>query len=190
MRGTDADEEMAHAHELDPLSLAISTDTGWVRYFARDYDAAIQRYRATLDLDPDFSWARFLLGLALGHTGQFAAALAELEAAHVASGRSTKMLAAIGHIAGMSGDAERARAVLAELEEIARQRYVSSYCIALVHIGLGDHDHAFAALDRAVEERAGYLAYLNVDPAVDPIRPDARFAELLQKAKRPEMAEQ
>ncbi|HYI12592.1 MAG TPA: protein kinase [Thermoanaerobaculia bacterium] len=184
-RFDDAAEEMAHAHELDPLSLAISTDLGWVKYFARDYDAAIQRYRATLELDPDFPWARFLLGLALSQTGQFASAIGELEAAYLASGRSTKMLAAIGHTAGLSGDLERARTVLAELEEIARQRYVSSYCLGLVHIGLADHDRAFASLDRACEERAGYLVYLNVDPAVDPIRKDPRFGELLVKTKRP-----
>jgi tetratricopeptide (TPR) repeat protein len=184
-RFADAAGEMARGHELDPLSLAISTDMGWVQYFARDYEAAIERYRATLDIDPDFPWARFLLGLALGQTGQFGPAIAELEAAYQGSGRSTKMLAAIGHNAGLGGDAERARAVLAELEQIAGQRYVSSYCTALVHIGLADHDRAFACLDRACEERAGYLVYLNVDPAVDPIRNDPRFGELLRKTKRP-----
>jgi eukaryotic-like serine/threonine-protein kinase len=184
-RFADAADEMARGHELDPLSLAISADMGWVQYFARDYEAAIQRYRATLDIDPDFPWARFLLGLALGQTGQFDAAIAELEAAYHGSGRSTKMLSAIGHTAGLGGDADRARAVLAELEQIASQRYVSSYCTALVHIGLADHDRAFASLDRACEERAGYLVYLNVDPAVDPIRNDPRFGELLRKTKRP-----
>jgi eukaryotic-like serine/threonine-protein kinase len=186
-RFADAAAEMARGHELDPLSLAISTDMGWVQYFARDYEAAIQRYRATLDIDPDFPWARFLLGLALGQTGQFGPAIAELEAAYQGSGRSTKMLAAIGHNAGLGGDTGRARAVLTELEQIASQRYVSSYCTALVHIGLADHDRAFASLDRACEERAGYLVYLNVDPAVDPIRNDPRFGELLRKTKRPEM---
>jgi eukaryotic-like serine/threonine-protein kinase len=186
-RFADAAEEIERAHDLDPLSLAISTDIGWVAYFARDYDAAMRRYRGTLELDPDFSWARFLLGLALGQTGQFAAAVTELEAAYAASGRSTKMLAAIGHTAGLAGDLDRSRAVLAELEQIAGQRYVSSYCIGLVHIGLGDHDRAFASLERACDERAGYLVYLNVDPAVDPIRSDPRFAELLRKTKRPEM---
>jgi hypothetical protein len=79
------------------------------------------------------------------------------------------MLAAIGHTAG------------------AGQRYVSSYCTALVHIGLGDHDAAFASLDRACEERAGYLVYLNVDPAVDPIRNDPRFTNLLHQTKRPQL---
>jgi hypothetical protein len=95
------------------------------------------------------------------------------------------MLAAVGHAAGLAGDLERSRAVLAELEQLAGQRYVSSYCIGLVHIGLGDHDAAFASLDRACEERAGYLVYLNVDPAVDPIRKDPRFGDLLRKTKRP-----
>ena len=186
-RFADGAEEIERAHDLDPLSLAISTDIGWVSYFARDYDAAMRRYRATLELDPDFSWARFLLGLALGQTGQFSAAITELEAAYAASGRSTKMLAAIGHTAGLAGDHDRSRAVLAELEQIAGQRYVSSYCIGLVHIGLGDPDRAFASLERACDERAGYLVYLNVDPAVDPIRNDPRFADLLRKTKRPEM---
>jgi serine/threonine protein kinase/tetratricopeptide (TPR) repeat protein len=183
----DAAEEISRAHELDPLSLAISTDIGWVDYFARNYDAAIKRYQATLEFDPDFSWARFLLGLALGQTGNFATAITELESAYLTSGRSTKMLAAIGHTAGLAGDLERGRAVLAELEQIAGQRYVSSYCIGLVHIGLGDHDAAFASLDRASDERAGYLVYLNVDPAVDPIRGDSRFNDLLRKTKRPEL---
>ncbi|HVR38882.1 MAG TPA: protein kinase [Thermoanaerobaculia bacterium] len=180
-RFDDAAEQMAIAHELDPLSLAISADIGWVRYFARDYDGAIRQYRATLELDPDFSWGRFLLGLALEQTGDLSGAIAELEHA----GRSSKVLAAISHAAGVAGEVDRARSVLAELEEIARNRYVSSYAIALVHIGLGDFERAFASLEKACEERAGYLVYLNVDPAVDSLRGDARFAELLRKAKRP-----
>ena len=184
-RFEDAAEQMAIAHELDPLSLAISADIGWVSYFARDYETAIRRYRATLELDPDFSWARFLLGLAREQTGKFDEAIAEFEKALPISGRSTKILAAVGHAAGLAGQSGKARQVLAELEQLAHQRYVSSYAISLVHIGLGDYEQAFASLDRACEERAGYLVYLNVDPAVDPIRDDPRFADLLRRTKRP-----
>ena len=184
-RFTEAAKEISIAHDLDPLSLAITTDIGWVSYFARDYDAAIARYRTTLDLDPDFSWAHFLLGLALQQRGEFAQAIAEFEAALRVSGRSTKILAAAGHAAARAGNADRARQILGELDQIARERYVSSYAIAVVHIGLGDYDNAFSCLARACEERAGYLVYLNVDPVVDPIRDDPRFAELLSTTKRP-----
>ena len=184
-RFDDAAREIRTARDLDPLSLAISADVGWVCYFRRDYDDAIERYRATLDIEPGFSWGRFLLGLALEQKGDYDAAIAELEAALRASGGSTKILAAIGHAHGLAGNATQARAALARLEEIAGQRYVSSYSKALVHVGLGDHEAAFAQLDKACEERAGYLVYLNVDPAVDPVRGDGRFAELLRKTKRP-----
>ena len=176
---------MALAHDLDPLSLAISADIGWVSYFARDYETAIQRYRTTLELDPDFAWGRFLLGLALVQTGRYFEAIAEFDAALRVSGRSSKILAAIGHAAGLAGDVAEARQVLATVEGMAGERYVSAYAIALIHLGLQDYDRAFASLDRACEERAGYLVYLNVDPAVDPIRKDPRFAALLRKTKRP-----
>jgi len=186
-RFEEAGQQMAIAHELDPLSLAISADIGWVSYFARDYETAIQRYRMTLELSPDFAWGRFLLGLALVQTGQHFEAIAEFDAALRVSGRSSKILAAIGHAAGLAGDLAEARQVLATLEEIARERYVSSYAFALIHLGMKDYDLALTSLDRACEERAGYLVYLNVDPAVDPLRENPRFAELLRKSKRPSL---
>jgi serine/threonine protein kinase/tetratricopeptide (TPR) repeat protein len=184
-RFEEAGQQMAIAHELDPLSLAISADTGWVSYFARDYDTAIQRYRATLELDPDFAWGRFLLGLALVETGRYFEAIAEFDAALRATGRSSKIMAALGHAAALAGDHAEARQVLATLESVAHERYVSSYGIAAIHAGLGEVDRAFAALDKACEERAGYLVYLAVDPVLDPLRRDPRFPELLRKTKRP-----
>jgi len=67
------------------------------------------------------------------------------------------------------------------------QQAASSLGITLLvrEVRGGDYERAFASLDRACDERAGYLVYLNVDPAVDPLRGDARFAELLRKTKRP-----
>jgi hypothetical protein len=37
---------------------------------------------------------------------------------------------------------------------------------------LGEHDQAFAALDRTFEERSLWLGYLNVEPQLDPLRRD------------------
>ena len=50
-----------------------------------------------------------------------------------------------------------------------------------MHLAQGDLDQAFAWLDRAVVERSEWLVYLRVDPSVDPLRDDPRFAVLLRR---------
>jgi hypothetical protein len=50
--------------------------------------------------------------------------------------------------------------------------------MAVIHIGLGEADAAFAWLEKAFEERYGYLAYMNVSPVFDPLRHDERLRDL------------
>jgi hypothetical protein len=52
-----------------------------------------------------------------------------------------------------------------------------------MHIVLGDYDQAFAMIERAREERRGWLAYLRVEPLFDPLRADPRFGALLKQMK-------
>ena len=42
----------------------------------------------------------------------------------------------------------KAHAVLQEMEALSKQRFVTSYGVALVHAGLGQIDEAFHWLDR------------------------------------------
>ena len=53
--------------------------------------------------------------------------------------------------------------------------------IGLVYIALGEFDQALAWLERAFESRAESMALLGVDPKLDPIRSDPRFASLLSR---------
>ena len=46
--------QMEHARQLDPLSLIITADTAIALYYARDYPAAIQQFRAVIDLELRF----------------------------------------------------------------------------------------------------------------------------------------
>ena len=51
-----------------------------------------------------------------------------------------------------------------------------------VHLcALDQRDQAFEWLHKAVDQRSGWLVYLNVDPIWDPIRSDPRFADVLQR---------
>ena len=51
--------------------------------------------------------------------------------------------------------------------------------MALIYIGLGEKDQAFAWLDKAYAERCDFLVYLPTDPMADPLRSDPRFLALL-----------
>jgi len=73
--------------------------------------------------------------------------------------------------------------MLAELNEMSKQAYVSSYDLAILYVGLGDKDHALEQLNKSFEDRAGFIIYLNVEPFFDPLRADPRFSDLVRKMK-------
>ena len=62
-----------------------------------------------------------------------------------------------------------------------REKYVPPYWVAVVHAGLGAQDSAFRWLERAYEAHDGSLVFLKVEPALDPLRGDLRFAALVKK---------
>jgi hypothetical protein len=69
--------------------------------------------------------------------------------------------------------------MLAELHTWAQTEYVSPVAFVTVHIALGNIDDALGWLQKAHEERRGWLAYLNVEPLLDPLRDNRRFKRLL-----------
>ena len=60
----------------------------------------------------------------------------------------------------------------------------SAFQVALVNVGLGDKDAAFAVLEEAYRERSTLLTYLKMDPRFDPLRSDPRFQDLLRRPAR------
>ena len=75
--------------------------------------------------------------------------------------------------------------MLDELKRLSRGKYVSSYGIAIVHVGLGDTEQAFAWFERAFEERCQFMALIKVNPRLDSMRSDPRFQSLLQRIGLP-----
>ncbi|HJU90711.1 MAG TPA: protein kinase [Gemmatimonadaceae bacterium] len=171
------------ARRLDPLSAIIQTWAGLRHYFARSYQPAIAEYRKALEMDRDFAPAHWHLGWVYEQTGDFANAVAEARAALAADTNNLVFVASLARAHALAGDGRRARTLLDQLSRASRDRHVSSYHIALVHLALGDRAAAMRWLDRAYEERSPWIAYLEVDPRVDPLREQRAFAGLLAKAK-------
>jgi hypothetical protein len=88
-------------------------------------------------------------------------------------------LALLGHLYAVTGRQAAAREIISQLQQMSGGQYVSSLYVALIYIGLGEKDQAFAWLDKAYAERSDFLVYLPTDPMADPLRSDPRFPVLL-----------
>jgi TolB-like protein/Tfp pilus assembly protein PilF len=178
--------EMKKAQALEPLSLIINTNLGWMLYFARRYDQAIEQYQKTLEMDKNFYPARFRLGQAYLQTGSIEEAVKEFEQAVTLSERKARPLALLGHAYGLLGNRTAAERMLHELNELSKKRYVSSLEIARIYVALGGKDHAFDSFNKAIDEREGWLIWLKLEPSFDSLRSDTRYTELLRRMGLPQ----
>jgi TolB-like protein/Flp pilus assembly protein TadD len=180
-RSEEAIRASRQAKKLDPLSLFTNVSLSWAYYFARDYERAIEQGRKALELEPGFDFAYWIVGLALAQRGMMDESINALNQAVLLTGGGLTHEAHLGYAYALSGKREEARQVLADLEEIAKEKYVSAYYFAIIHLGLGEQELTFQWLDRALEERAGFLAFIKVEPMFDPLRSDSRFSNLLER---------
>ena len=179
-RTTEALLAIRRAQTLDPLSLMINTSVASILYLSRQYDKAIEQAYRTLELDADFAVANVCLGLVYEAQGRYDNAVAAYR--HARRGLNIPELpACFGRIHALSGNKEKALAVIDELVRLSRKRYVQPNFVALIYTALGDKDEAFEWLEKAYTERDDDLSLLKVDPRWDCLRGDPRFDSLLER---------
>ena len=180
-RHVEALQEKSHALELDPLSVVIRTDLARMYYFARDYDRSLENYQAALDMESNFVSAHLWLAHVYQQQGRFDQAISSLKTGVRLSNDSPFALARLGHGYALAGNSIEARSLLYKLHSLSRQRYVSPYDIAMVHLGLKEIDATFLWLEKSLEQRSLWLGYLNVEPQLDILRTDSRFHHLFRR---------
>jgi len=173
------------AQRLDPVSAGAQMNVGMILYFARRYDDAVVAIKETLDLDPGFGPAYVTLGRIYVAKGMPDRAVAELERAQGLMGHRPDVTTPHAWVLARAGRPREARAMLDELRRISKPRDPAPIRLAMIHIGLGEADQAFAALERAFEARDWQMALLNVEPLFDTVRPDPRFATLVERVGLP-----
>jgi len=180
------EESLEHgrmAVELDPASVSIRRSMGWLQYYARQYDAALDNLRRGLAMNPTAEETHRLLGLVYMQQGSLDEATAAFKEALANSPNDTMALAGLGHVAVRRGRVDEARTILGELEARGRSRYVSPVAQAQLYVSLGQRDRAFEWMDKAYQDRRGWLAYLKIEPLLDSIRDDARFQRMLERMR-------
>ncbi|MBD0325535.1 MAG: tetratricopeptide repeat protein [Pyrinomonadaceae bacterium] len=179
----EAIRESKRAQKLDPLSLFANVSLAWAYYFARQYERAVEQARKALDMDPRFDFAHWIIAMSYTQQGKTDEAVALLNQAVILTGGSLTHLAHLGYAHALAGHREEALQVLDDLKEMARQKYVSAYYFALIYLGLKDDEQMFHWLERAIEERSGFMAFINAEPLFDHLRSETRFANIAQQVR-------
>jgi len=168
------------ARELDPLSVLIRSNFGWVLYWSRHYDRAIAESRAALEMDPNCLMAYYILGLASLAKSAFNDAIAALlEATHRFGDHFS--LGYLGMAYGLAGRRAEAREVLSQLERRAASQDVRPIHFAWVHVGLGENQTALDWLETAYAKHNTNVLFLRCVPFYDPLRSEPRYEQLLAR---------
>jgi serine/threonine-protein kinase len=178
----EAIQEIQSAQLLDPLSLITAVALGGCFHRKGRYDAAVERFRAILERAPTFYHAHWSLARTLEQQGKFDQAVEAFQKANELSGcENPLILGELGHCWGAMSRCEEANQLLRELEEMSPRKHVSSLSFALVHLGIGEKDLALEFLEKAYQQRARALVWINLDPRFDSLRSDPRFSNLLNR---------
>ena len=177
--------ESRRALEPNPLDHLLMVHLGWHYMLTRQYDQAITQLKSVLELDPNFYQALRHIGWVYIYKSLHAEAIAALEAAGKSEPDNVQAMANLATAYAAGGRGSDARALLGQLDGSLGQGYVSACDIAGVYATLNEVDAALAWLEKAYEERSTRMVELGLDPVFDPLRSDARFADLLRRVGLP-----
>ena len=169
------------AQELDPLAAVVASDLVTTLLRAGRDDEALRAAKQLIELEPDFPMGHSTLGWALLRKGMRDECLAELQKAVAVSESDTMTLAQLGQAYALVDRVGEARAVLQQLEDLSRHRYVSPYHLAYIYTGLGERDKAIELLEQAIEQRAGGVYGIKGSFLFATLRSHPRFADLLKR---------
>ena len=171
--------ELQRAQELDPLSGEINAYLGLVLYWGRQYNDSINQFRQAITFDPAFVPSYVCFAWVLAANGDTKGAL---EACGQAVERqpSAWTTLALARAQALAGDQVTAASTMARVDKQAAQ-FVSGYDRAAAYAALGQTDEAFSALEDGYRARAEWMGYLKVDPQMDTLRSDPRYATFLQR---------
>jgi serine/threonine protein kinase/tetratricopeptide (TPR) repeat protein len=170
--------ESEAAAELDPFSPLSYQNHGRAFYYSGNYDKALEYYLKVLEDHPENLSALNGLGLIYQQKGLLKDSVAVFERLYNYSKQYGA--APLGYAYARVGRKADAEKILQELEDLSKYAYISAQEKAIICVGLGKKDQAFQLLQEACDERYASLPFLLIEPVIDPLRSDPRFAELVR----------
>jgi tetratricopeptide (TPR) repeat protein len=173
--------EMTRAHQLDPLSLQIGAEWGWVAYLRHRNDEAEAHIRETLALDPNYAQAHFRLGLVQIQQRRYPEAIASIKRSIDLGVFYPQGASGLAFAYGVSGNKGAAIEIVNDLKGRLGRELLPPVSIAMAYAGLGDATRGIEWLNRGIDEHDIYIPENFFDPLLDPLRRDPRFKQVLRR---------
>jgi len=184
-RQQEAIQEADCALELDPLSLPMNFNVGYLNYFAGNNDRAIAQFEKILEMDPSFVLASLILCPAYLRKGLLPEALATVEKALPQSRNWSSLRAMLAVVYAGSGRAGQAKEILEELKKEGASVPLLSYWAAIISNVLQEKEQTLDWLEKACEERIGLLALLKVASGFRNLSQEPRYQAILERIGMP-----
>lgn len=179
-RFEEARQKIERAKSLDPLNPQSLEVEGILLYAAQKYPEAAAVARRSIQLAPERVQVRRLLAnslLLMGKTSEAQTVYAKLEPTDY------RRLLGEAVLAARAGDRDKAVEKLRAMER--RYGDAANYQYAEIYAELGMVEKGISALRLALQTRDPGMAFIRVDPFLDPLRSDPRFAEIEAKLNFP-----
>ena len=183
----EAEAQAANAAGVDPLSAQAELTYALILYYHRRFDEAFNAAQRAESLDPTLPTTHFLQGRILEARGDLASAAQKTEQA-IASSATVALAWRVQalRLQALNGDVKRARDGYAALQSSKAGEYLASTPQeAYMRVATGEPQAALEALGRAIDHRDPSILWLSVDPRLDPLRSDAKFAALRKRIGMP-----
>jgi TolB-like protein/Tfp pilus assembly protein PilF len=177
-RDADAVRQAEEAVTLDPLSGPMRQTLGLVHYYGRRFDRVVADERRALELAPHLPLARDILARALVATGRPKDAIAVME--KQSEPRSGEALATLSIAYARAGQRPRAMVLV---DELRSRQPVPRGALARWYIASGNHSSALELLESLVSDNSPVMQLSLVDPALDPLRSEPRFQDIVRRVK-------
>ena len=177
--------EAKRAVRLDPHSITFQILGCILFCAARRYNQAVEQFEKALEADASFAQAHSLLGLTYAYLSKPEPGIAHARKAVELSKGAPFFVAFLGDVYAAAGYREEAQNILDQLQELAKQRYVTPYAVGVLCGALGKEDEALRYLETACLGHDPLTVCLKTDPRVDNLRTDPRFQDLMRRMNFP-----
>lgn len=175
--------ESETARDLDPFHAPAIMNYCRTLYFARQFEPATACIERVVQENPNYAAGKYGRGITIIQVGRLQEAIQIYEEFYA----KDKALggAMLGYCYGLANRRDDALRVLAEMQEIQKQRSLPPQELAIIYLGLNDLDHAVPLFRKAIEDKYPPTQTIFIDPMFDRLRADPRFIELAREVRLP-----